>query len=138
MSREIPSMSEFLLVPMNVQAFVVGSPGDPIYDLAPVPRTEEDAAHWYVESKHSFSFRNKLPSLEAGIHLHWDLPAALMHSHHEESKEPASSNETEKKSDKKLEQHCVPNRWLVLRLRHAAGDSTISSKAWVVESDYVS
>jgi hypothetical protein len=38
----------------------------------------------------------------------------------------------------KTEQRCVPNRWLVLRMWHAAGKSDISWKAWVVESDYLS
>ena len=38
----------------------------------------------------------------------------------------------------KRTQHYIPNRWLVLRMWHAEGDATISSKAWVVESDFVS
>jgi len=120
-------MSEYLLVPTNVQAFVVGSPGDDrLYDLAPVPRTEEDIASWYVDRKYSFSFGSSklLQELDPGIHLHWALPAALMHSHHEGGKEP--------------EQPCIPNRWLVLRMWHAADNRNISWKAWVIESDYVS
>ena len=124
MSQEISSKSEFLLVPINVQGFVVGTRGQPLYDLAPVPRNEADLAHWYLENKHSFSFQNKLPSLAPGIHLHWTLPAAMMHTRHQGTDEP--------------EQHCIPNRWFVLRLWHAPGASTICSKAWVLESDYVS
>jgi hypothetical protein len=118
-------MSDYLLVPTNVQGFVVGRPGEQVYDLAPVPRTEDDVAKWYVQSKYGFSFENKkLPSLKPGIHLHWALPAALMHSRHQGAGEP--------------EQPCIPNRWLVLRMWHADGKKDISSKAWVVESDFVS
>jgi hypothetical protein len=127
MSQRESRMSEYLLVPTNVQAFVVGSPGDDrLYDLAPVPRTEEDIASWYVDRKYSFSFGSSklLQELDPGIHLHWALPAALMHSHHEGGKEP--------------EQPCIPNRWLVLRMWHAADNRNISWKAWVIESDYVS
>ena len=124
MSAEESSTSDYLLVPTNVQAFLVGKPGETVYDLAPVPQTEDDLAKWYVRGRYSFSFQNeKLPALKPGIHLHWALPAAIMHSRHQGTGEP--------------EQHCIPNRWLVLRMWHAAGNSNISSKAWVVESDYI-
>ena len=123
-------MSGYLLVPTNVQAFLVGKTADPdtdpLYDLAPVPRTKDDLVNWYGDSKYSFSFQaSKFESpLQPGVHLHWALPDALMHARHEGGKKP--------------EQPCIPNRWLVLRMRHADGDSKISAKAWVVESDYVS
>jgi hypothetical protein len=131
MSEEQSSMSDYLLVPTNLQAFMVGKPGEQVYDLAPVPQTEDDVAKWYVQSKYRFSFQSsKLTkssgepySLGPGVHLHWALPAALMHSRHQGTGEP--------------KQPCIPNRWLVLRMWHAAGDSKISSKAWVVESDYI-
>lgn len=123
MSKELPSTSEFLIIPTNIQAFVVGSPGAPVYDLAPVPREQKDIKDWYHHTKYSFSFSNKLEPLAQGVHLHWALPTALMHSQHEGDAEP--------------EQPYIPNRWLVLRMWHADGDANISSKAWVVESDYV-
>lgn len=120
-------MNDYLLVPTNVQAFVVGkAAAEPLYDLAPVPRTMNDLKGWYRDGKYAFSFQSgKLGSgLESGIHLHWALPTALVHARHEGHDKPV--------------QPCIPNRWLVQRLCHAAGTPTISSTAWVVESDYVS
>lgn len=117
-------MNDYLLVPTNVQAFVVGTTAaEPLYDLAPVPK---DLTSWYRDGKYAFSFQSsKLGSgLGSGIHLHWALPTALVHTRHEGENAPV--------------QPCIPNRWLVRRLCHAEGHSTISSKAWVVESDYVS
>ncbi len=98
------SMSDYLLVPINVQAFLVGKPDTgTLYDLAPVPRSEEDVSAWYRDKKYSFSFQSKLESpLGSGVHLHWALPAALMQSRHEAGKKPA--------------QPCIPNRWLALRM----------------------
>lgn len=119
-------MNDYLLVPANVQAFVVGKPVDePLYDLAPVPRTTNDVRSWYREGKYAFSFQSSKLSLglEPGVHLHWTLPTALAHARHEGNKQPV--------------QPCIPNRWLVLRMWHAEGNTNISSKAWVVESDYV-
>ncbi len=119
-------MNDFLLVPTNVQAFVVGkSADDPLYDLAPVPRTTDDVRSWYLKGKYAFSFQgSKLNSgLEPGVHLHWTLPTALVHARHEGHRKPV--------------QPCIPNRWLVLRLWHAEGTPNISSKVWIVESDYV-
>jgi hypothetical protein len=117
-------MNDYLFVPTNLQAFAVGKPGDQVYDLAPVPQSDDDIANWFVDGKYAFSFQNKRPPLEPGIHLHWALPNALMHTQHQ------GTGETE--------QPCIPNRWLVVRMWRAAGDTTIKSKAWVVESDYVS
>ena len=117
-------MSDYLLVPTNIQAFAVGKPGEQVYDLAPVPRTEDDVANWFVEGKYAFSLQNKISPIEPGIHLHWALPNALTHSRHD--------------GDGETEQPCIPNRWLVVRMWRTIGDSTVSTKAWVVESDYVS
>ncbi len=127
-------MSDYLLVPSNVQAFLVGKTADPdtdpLYDLAPVPRTKDDLGNWYRDSKYSFSFQtSKLESqLRSGVHLHWALPEALMHARHK----------GRHKGSEKPEQSCIPNRWLVVRMWHKEGNKDISSKAWVIESDYVS
>lgn len=123
-------MSSYLLVPMNLQAFVAGKAADPstdfLYDLVPVPRTKDELANWYGRANFSFSFENsKLkPALQPGVHLHWALPEALTHTHYHERSEP--------------EQLYIPNRWLVLRMWHREGNATISWKGWVVESDFVS
>lgn len=117
-------MNDYLLVPTNVQAFVVGTTAaEPLYDLVPVPK---DLTSWYRDGTYAFSFQSsKLGSgLGSGIHLHWALPTALVQARHDGENKPV--------------QPCIPNRWLVRRLCHAEGSPTISSKAWVVESDYVS
>jgi hypothetical protein len=80
-------MNEYLLVPTNLQAFVVEKPRDNVYDLARVPRNEDDLSGWYQGShkKRTFSFDEeaKLDPLASGIHLHWALPAALTRSRRE-------------------------------------------------------
>ena len=125
-------MSDFLLVPANVQAFLVGKTGsEPVYNPAAVPRTESEVAQWYA-GNNVFSF--DISSVETpyreeplaqGVHLHWALPAALARSLQKGNHEPA-------------QQPCIPNRWLVARMWRAPGNQAVSSKAWVVESDYVS
>lgn len=127
MGGEQSSMSDSLLVPINLQAFLVGDTArDPVYDLAPVPQKEEELSAWYRDARYSFSIQADAhkSALAQGVHLHWALPAALTHSRHEAGKKP--------------EQFCIPNRWLAVRMWHAAGSSEILSKAWVIESDYVS
>ena len=124
------SMSDYLLVPTNVQAFLVGKPAERrrsgVRSCARAPNRRMTLRIGTATASIRFlSKASKLGSaLEPGVHLHWALPDALMHARHEGSKEP--------------EQPCIPNRWLVLRMWHAEGNSKISSKAWVVESDYVS
>jgi hypothetical protein len=128
MSQERSQNSDCLVVPTNVQAFVVGRPStDPVYDLAPVPREPKHLDEWYAKGKNiprPFEIASTLSGLESGVHLHWALPAALMQSLHGDNGKTA--------------QPCLPNRWLVLRMWHAPGKSDISWKAWVVESDYLS
>jgi hypothetical protein len=123
-------MSGYLLIPMNLQALWVRKPADPsvdfLYDLVPVPRTKEALPNWYGRPNYSFSFeKSKLePALRPGVHLHWALPEALTHAHYHERKKP--------------EQLYIPNRWLVLRMWHRESNPTISSRGWIVESDFVS
>jgi hypothetical protein len=113
---------------MNLQGFVVGfTKDDKIYDLAPVPRDEEDLAGWYTETTYArsaFDSQRALPGLDAGVHLHWAIPAALTRSIKEDTKDP--------------EQPYVPNRWLVLRMWRGESALTVLSKGWVIESDAVS
>jgi hypothetical protein len=132
-------MSGYLLVPTNVQAFLVGEDAAPdtdfLYNPLVLPQKKDDLFDWYRKSNFSFSFAtSKLPRLNAGIHLHWALPDALMHARHHEKKKPEQQK-------KEPEQLCIPNRWLVLRMWHAEDakrNSPISCKAWVVESDFQS
>jgi len=57
--------------------------------------------------------------MEAGVHLHWALPAALRNGKQTQSGE--------------IQFPPAPNRWLVLRI---SGDPKLT-KAWVLQSDYV-
>ncbi len=124
MSQPAFSADDYLLVATNVQAFMVGAGAEQLYDLAAIPRTQEDFAKWHFDANHFLPFATeKLPPLQAGVHLHWTLPTAFLHAVHGGAK--AS------------EQPLLPNRWLVLRVWHAPSQRTFSSKAWIVESDYV-
>jgi len=120
-------MSDYLLVPTNLEALLVGKtdPSQQVYDLLPVPRTKDALRKWYIDAKYAPSFlQSPLQPLQSGVHLHWAVPAALTHARYHENKD--------------REQPCVPNRWLVLRIVRAEGDSKFSSKGWVVESDFLS
>lgn len=57
--------------------------------------------------------------LQAGIHLHWQLPDAL--------------TKGQQTKDGRLEFPNVPNRWLITRFLDDNG--TVTTKQWVVESD---
>ncbi|GAB5446017.1 hypothetical protein [Gymnodinialimonas sp.] len=64
-------------------------------------------------------------ALEAGIHLHWELPDAFKRG--------------AQRPDGSIHFPHAPNRWLVVRSISVKGAATpVQSKAWVVESDYVS
>jgi len=127
--RGNPNEAEFLIVPTNLQAYVVGEArANEPYNLTPAPCSETELKDWYLERKYIFRPIEKelfLESLERGVHLHWAIPAALTHSIHKEHTENP-------------EQPYVPNRWLVLRMAHARGKADVSTKGWVVESDYPS
>jgi hypothetical protein len=127
--------AEFLIVPTNLQAYVVGKRrSDKPYNLTPAPRSEAELSDWYTEAKYIFRPMDKgqtLPKpLDPGVHLHWALPAALTHSIHR------ASDKSESTQNPAPEQPYVPNRWLVLRMWYS-GD-VVYSKGWVVEGDYAS
>ncbi|MGA8598566.1 MAG: hypothetical protein WB676_27930 [Bryobacteraceae bacterium] len=123
-------MSEYLLVPTNIQAFLVGkSSEEDIYDLVLVPRDKDELLGWYFESRNFFAFdqQSKMKALEQGIHLHWALPAALSHSRHY------------RRDNRDVhEEPYIPNRWLVVRMWRSEENQDISSRAWVIESDFLS
>jgi hypothetical protein len=118
-----------LLVPMNVQAMVIGaSPGTDWVDLKP------DFRGVYFNQVLGQQLENepcttKGPGLnaEAGVHLHWALPAGLTHGVAGESGQPAFP--------------LIPNRWLIVRLWDAPeqkNDVRLQHRAWIVESDVIS
>lgn len=104
--------TSFESMPYQSSASKAASTGDKIYTPLTTPPTMSPAN-----------------PLGTGIHVHWELPAYF--------RKGKQSNTTEK-----LEFPPVPNRWLVIRYL-SVYDSTngygpISSKSWIVESDYLS
>jgi hypothetical protein len=129
-------MSPFLFVPTNLQARVVRTPdAQGPWSSGPVRpnnrrKTFSDAMrYWYTgpdQQQNLFPFRrDPLEPLQAGVHLHWALPAALTRRAHGADGETAT-------------QPNIPNRWLVLRLSWRQGSDSIASVGWVIESDYLS
>jgi hypothetical protein len=111
------SSTNYLLVPITVEALVVGQTDlkDSWFTagmdytkwadlLDPDPGPANSAPDWS-------------PAAEGGIHLHWALPDALTHGF--------------QNTDGSIEFPCIPNRWLVVRLTDA------SPQAWMIESDYL-
>jgi hypothetical protein len=122
-------MSE-LLVPMNLEALVVG---------------QSDAGAQWVNLKPDFrgvyrrdqvlgqqlgtplEFSPSMLGLKPGVHLHWALPDGLTHG---VAPENGGSPEFP----------AIPNRWLVVRFwdQNGANQSlALKAKAWIVESDSV-
>lgn len=74
-------------------------------------------------------------TLEPGVHLHWQLPAALTRSF--DNQRPNSDDPTRQGlNENDLNFPAVPTIWLVQReVIHA--DATTSRKRWIVQSDYL-
>ena len=123
-------MSE-LLVPMNLEALVVG---------------QSDAGAQWVNLKPDFrgvyrrdqvlgqqlgsplEFSPSTSGLKPGVHLHWALPDGLTHG-----VAPANGGGSP-------EFPAIPNRWLVVRFWDQNGANqplALKTKAWIVESDSV-
>ena len=69
---------KFLLVPMNVEALVVGAPGGLWTNLRP-DFTELYEARILGSQLAPQPFNTKKEGPPAGVHLHWALPDALTH-----------------------------------------------------------
>lgn len=121
-------MAEVLTVPMQVDALHLEKSeraaeasadfrGLPYHDRANGRDVNSDTP-WLGESAASAPFENSNLTLQAGMHLHWALPAGLRHG---------------QVKDGKLEMPAVPNRWLVRR----RGSTGVQERSWVIESDYL-
>lgn len=66
------------------------------------------------------------PPREAGVHLHWAPPDALLRGTLSESSEDGP---------RRLGLPPLPDRWVVLRLLVPAGDAAPSVRGWVLEAD---
>src|SRR5579872_991884 len=116
-----------LLVPMNLEALVVGKnvSGSKWVDLKPAFNKfgrNQFLGH-YLEYE---PFSSTVTNLHAsGVHLHWALPDGLTHG--------AKKNAGEWKFPQ------VPNRWLIVRLwdKGTAPKLDLQVRAWLLESDAI-
>lgn len=114
------SISDFVLVPMELQAVVVNDPvlnGVPFfngtYNYENVPRFQTPAPA---------PFDDLGTQPVKGVHLLWEMPCAF--------RQGVQENDT-------LEFPNVPNRWLVLRYWPGQNTADRQVKAWVLQSDYI-
>jgi hypothetical protein len=122
-------MSE-LLVPMNLEALVVGlsDAGAQWVNLKPdfrgVYRRDQVLGQ---QLGSPLEFSPSTSGLKPGVHLHWALPDGLTHG-------------VAPKNGGSPEFPAIPNRWLVVRFWDQNGADqplALKAKAWIVESDSV-
>ena len=116
-----------LLVPMNLEALVVGKnvSGSRWVDLKPgfSKFSRNRFLGQYLEYE---PFSSTVPNLHApGIHLHWALPDGSTHSAKEATGEWRFPQ--------------IPNRWVIVRLWDQGKGTKVDlqTKAWVLESDAI-
>lgn len=125
----VSTPENYLLVPIDVEALVVGAQVGQWTDLHP------DFSRLY-EGKVLGSqlapalFTPQPEGLPSGIHLHWALPDALTHGR---QRRPASPQVPLEAPEFPL----IPNRWMVQRIARKPQTTEVVVKAWVVESDYL-
>jgi hypothetical protein len=115
-----PDDSSSLLVPVHLDAWVVGSQSQPATafyqaDYARLPQFRALLDPPFQPSS--------VERPEPGVRLHWALPDALTHG-----RTPAAGGD-------ETVFPLVPNRWLVARF-NAGDDGAWACRLWVVESDY--
>jgi hypothetical protein len=125
----VSTPENYLLVPINIEALVVGAPGGQWTDLHP------DFSLLYRgqilgSQIPSGLFDTKSELHKAGIHLHWALPGALTHGRQTRPANPQEPLEAP-------EFPRIPNRWVVQRISRQPQTNDIAVRAWVVESDYL-
>lgn len=125
----VSTPENYLLVPINVEALVVGRQGGQWTDLHPdfslLFRGQILGSQITPEPFNTTSELHK-----AGIHLHWALPGALTHGRQTRPanpQEPLPAPEFPR----------IPNRWMVQRISRQPQTNDIAVRAWVVESDYL-
>lgn len=127
---EKENMSNLLLVPMRLDALVLGSERQMVqarvnFTLLPHSDGKRDAnpdIAFISEEIVSQPFQYRNLTLKEGIHLHWALPDALANG---------------RQTSSGTEFPTVPNRWLIIRSRKNSTDSRTVEQQWIVESDYL-
>lgn len=96
-----------ILVPVDVQAFVVGPSGEPVVGLV---GTSDDPAPFAAGAP-----------LAPGVHLHWAMPDALLRG-----------SATADGGDLSLPK--LPDRWVVVRTVNRSDERTASVTGWVINA----
>lgn len=96
-----------ILVPVDVQAFVVGPSGEPVVGLV---GTSDDPAPFTAGAP-----------LAPGVHLHWAMPDALLRG-----------SATADGGDLSLPE--LPDRWVVVRTVNRSGERTSAVTGWVINA----
>ena len=118
-----------LLVPINIEALVVGKKHGRWTDLS--PKFSKLYEGGFLGSQVAPALFNDQDELHpAGVHLHWALPDALTHG-----RQVQKEDEDELRDPPEFP--LIPNRWLVQRISREFQAREISVRAWIVESDYL-
>lgn len=115
------SISDFLLVPIEVQAVVVNDPVLAETVFFDGKFNYENVPQFLTPAPRPFDDGGTKP--DKGVHLHWELPAAFRHGNKPTDTDP-------------LDFPYVPNRWLILRYWPGQSAADRQLKAWVLQSDY--
>ena len=119
------SDADWLLIPMEVSALVVGTDAEKYAWSDPTPDFSQIWKYQILTGRDLIKqrlFQNSPPP-DRGVHLHWFLPEAFGHG--------------VKREGESLAFPLVPNRWLIRRAHHAenAVDATQVTD-WLLESNY--
>jgi len=124
MSETAPNSSSRLLVPIHIDALLVGKKPKHFSWANLAPDYTKLKRDYFIGADLRSLFGAGKPRLGKGLHLHFRLPDALTHGSHD-----PGSNE--------LSFPKIPNRWLVQRYyRLRNGKKTkLRVKAWIIRSD---
>ncbi|MGD0735475.1 MAG: hypothetical protein ABR976_10025 [Terracidiphilus sp.] len=138
MTNELP----LLIVPINVEAFCVNQkvqaaqflPG--MTQFQSLPFNDESPVHKPFLSERVMAHPFSTGSINAGVHLHWAMPDALMHG--EQAKENEAGRKPGDPPAGAFRFPRLPDRWLVTRTSLTAQESEANdTQSWVVDSRFV-
>jgi len=113
------SIKRNLLIPVHVDALAVGSTHERFRWTNLASRYELLRGNWRSGGELRELFTEAASPLQAGIHLHFRLPAAFTHGNLSGSQGSRFPK--------------IPNRWLVIR--HGRPEDKLPLRAWIVRSD---
>ena len=138
MTNELP----LLIVPINVEALCVNHkvqaaqflPG--VTQFESLPYNDEAPVYKAFLSERVMAHPFSTGSINAGVHLHWAMPDALMHGEQQKDHDPRRKHGDPPAGSIRFPR--LPDRWLVTRTTLAAKPSgTDDTLSWVVDSRFV-